>query len=254
VAHLSDIHTVGERFGFRVESGRAGPRGNERLQQLLARLDAIHAAEPLDFVLITGDLTDAGRSAEWAELLSALERYPRLANLIVALPGNHDVNVVDRASPARMELPTSPTKLMRQLRTLSMLDLLHGGRMHVVDRATRRIGRSFREVLRLHTQAMIAFADGGPGSRTLAELWHASFPMILPPDAPEGLGIAVLNSNAETHFSFSNALGLISAEQTKALRRVMGRIRDHAGSWGCIITWWNIRAGRRRCRNGSGQH
>lgn len=27
VAHLSDIHVVGERYGFRIESGRAGPRG-----------------------------------------------------------------------------------------------------------------------------------------------------------------------------------------------------------------------------------
>jgi hypothetical protein len=31
IAHLSDIHVVGERYGFRLESGRAGPRGNERL-------------------------------------------------------------------------------------------------------------------------------------------------------------------------------------------------------------------------------
>ncbi len=28
VAHLSDIHVVGERYGFRMESGRGGPQGN----------------------------------------------------------------------------------------------------------------------------------------------------------------------------------------------------------------------------------
>src|SRR5262245_45387178 len=67
VAHLSDLHAVGERYGYRIESGRAGPRGNVRLTRLLARLDAIHAERPLDLVLITGDMTDAGRSAEWAE-------------------------------------------------------------------------------------------------------------------------------------------------------------------------------------------
>ena len=33
----------------------------------------------------------------------------------------------------------------------------------------------------------------------------------------DGLGVAVLNSNAETHFSFTNALGLISAEQARRL-------------------------------------
>ena len=99
VAHLSDLHAVGERYGFRIESGRAGPRGNTRLERLLARLEAIHAERPVDLVLITGDMTDAGRSAEWAELLAALGRYPRLLERTLMLPGNHDTNVVDRANP-----------------------------------------------------------------------------------------------------------------------------------------------------------
>ncbi len=76
VVHLSDIHVVGERYGFRIESGRAGPRGNDRLAKVLDRLDAIHAAQPLDLVLITGDITDAGRSAEWAEFLDLLASAP----------------------------------------------------------------------------------------------------------------------------------------------------------------------------------
>ena len=41
VAHLSDLHVVGERYGFRIESGRAGPRGNGRLDRVLAHLAAI---------------------------------------------------------------------------------------------------------------------------------------------------------------------------------------------------------------------
>lgn len=99
VAHLSDVHVVGERYGFRIESGRAGPRGNERFQEVLGRLEAIHAAEPLDLVLITGDMTDAGRSAEWGEFLDAMGRHPALAERCLILPGNHDVNIVDRANP-----------------------------------------------------------------------------------------------------------------------------------------------------------
>ncbi len=100
IAHLSDIHVVGERYGFRIESGRAGPRGNERLSRLLALLDSVHASNPLDMILITGDMTDAGRSAEWSELLDALTVYPRLAERVLILPGNHDLNIVDRANPA----------------------------------------------------------------------------------------------------------------------------------------------------------
>jgi hypothetical protein len=57
IAHLSDIHVVGERYGFRIESGRSGPRGNERLRQALTQLEAIDANDPLDAILITGDVT-----------------------------------------------------------------------------------------------------------------------------------------------------------------------------------------------------
>ena len=149
VAHLSDIHTVGERYGFRIESGRSGPRGNERLRQTLARLDEIHAAHPLDVILITGDLTDAGRSAEWAEFFAALAAYPRLAELVIALPGNHDVNVVDRASPARMDLPTSPTKRLRQVRTISALGMLQGTRLQCRgEQGTAGLGGTLADALK----------------------------------------------------------------------------------------------------------
>ncbi len=97
VAHLSDIHVVGERYGFRIESGRGGPRGNERLERAMARLEQSHAACPLDLVLITGDMTDAGRSAEWAEFFDIVSAHPNLAERMLILPGNHDVNIVDRA-------------------------------------------------------------------------------------------------------------------------------------------------------------
>ncbi len=219
VAHLSDIHTVGERYGFRVESGRSGPRGNERLRQALRRLDAIHAAHPLDLVLITGDLTDAGRSAEWAEFFDALAPYPDLAALVVALPGNHDVNVVDRASPARLELPSSPLKRLRQLRTLSALAVLQGARLRIVESATGRLGGTLADALAPHAADMVSFADDGSAHRSssLAGLWDTSFPLVRPPDTDDGLGIVVLNSNAETHFSFTNALGLVSAEQARGL-------------------------------------
>ena len=87
IAHLTDIHTVGERYGFRIESGRSGPRGNGRLRQTLARLDEIHTARPLDVILITGDLTDAGRSAEWAEFFAAFAAYPQVGRTCGRAPG-----------------------------------------------------------------------------------------------------------------------------------------------------------------------
>ena len=57
--------------------------------------------------------------------------------------------------------------------------------------------------------------NGGYYYRGLPSWAH----VILPPETDDGLGIAILNSNAETHFSFTNALGLVSLEQTHRFER-----------------------------------
>ena len=219
IAHLSDIHVVGERYGFRIESGRAGPRGNERLTRLLTLLDGIHANNPLDTILITGDMTDAGRSAEWSELLDALAAHPRLAERTLILPGNHDLNIVDRANPARLDLPTSPNRTLRRLRFLSAVDALHGERVRLIDQTAGCLAGSLSETLKPHRAAIARFAEVGRPrlSRILNELWAAAFPMVLLPDRDDGLGIILLNSNADTHFSFTNALGMISIEQVRRI-------------------------------------
>ena len=215
VVHLSDVHVVGERYGFRIESGRSGPRGNERLKRILNELDVLHAKTPLDLVLITGDMTDAGSSAEWAEFLDAMAAHPAIAERAVILPGNHDLNIVDRANPARMDLPTSPNRRLRQLRTLSAMRELQGNRVRVVSYSRRHVGKTLDEYLQPHLKKMARFADRATPllSYALPELWAKVFPMVLPPDGQDGLGVIVLNSNADTHFSFTNALGMVSTEQ-----------------------------------------
>lgn len=219
VVHLSDIHVVGERYGFRIESGRSGPQGNDRWKQVLVQLSAIHARESLDVILITGDMTDAGRSTEWAEFQDALAAYPELAALVLMLPGNHDVNIVDRANPARLDLPTSPNRRLRQIRTLAALAVLQGDRVRVIDTRAGAIGGTLEQALEPHLHAMAQFmAIGSPRlAKTLPELWNTVFPMVLPPPDDDGLGIILLNSNANTHFSLTNALGLISAEQARGI-------------------------------------
>jgi hypothetical protein len=225
VAHLSDIHVVGERFGFRIEGGRSGPRGNERLKQALAALDEAHAREPLDFVLITGDITDAGRSSEWAEFIDALAPFPRVAELMVILPGNHDLNVVDRANPARFDLPTSPKKRLRQMRALSTMAALQGERVHVVDDAAGECRTTLGDALQPKAVRIAAFADRGSARLTweLQDQWLQVFPMVLLPKTEDGLGIILLDSNAQTHFSFTNALGLVTSEQTRAINKIAAR-------------------------------
>jgi hypothetical protein len=223
VAHLSDLHVIGEQYGFRIESGRSGPRGNGRLEEILTRLTAIHMNNPLDHVLITGDMTDAGRASEWAVFLEALSRHPDLAARTILLPGNHDVNIVDRANPARLDLPFSPGKRLRQIRTLSAMAAIQGDRVHVVDSAGKPTA-TLHEALAPHRDAIVALAERGGLRRAAAlrGLFDDQFPMILLPDTEDGLGIAILNSNAETHFSFTNALGLVSLEQTRRFESAAG--------------------------------
>jgi predicted MPP superfamily phosphohydrolase len=222
VAHLSDLHVVGERYGFRIESGRGGPRGNERLARLMARLAAIDAADPLDHLLVTGDMTDAGRATEWAEFLDAISQHPHLAARMILLPGNHDMNIVDRANPARLDLPFSPGKRLRQMRTLSAIAAVQGDRVRVVD-DSGKLTATLNEALAPHRQRIAAFAERGGLRRAagLIGLFDDQFPMVLPPDQEDGMGVVILNSNAETHFSFTNALGLVSVAQAHRLAAVL---------------------------------
>jgi hypothetical protein len=190
----------------------------------MARLAAIHTTNPIDLVLVSGDMTDAGRATEWAEFLDTVARYPALAARMIVLPGNHDVNIVDRANPARLELPFSPGKRLRQMRTLSAIAAVQGDRVRVVDGAEQR-GSTLNEALAPHRMRIAAFAESGGLRRAvgLGRIFDNQFPMILCPDPEDGLGVAILNSNAETHFSFTNALGLVSVEQTHRLAAAMGR-------------------------------
>lgn len=221
VAHLSDIHAVGGRYAFRIESGRTGPRGNVRLKQVFARLEALHAAEPLDLILITGDVTDAGLSAEWAEFYDLLAEHPALARLILVAPGNHDLNIVDRANPARLDLPGSPHKTLRKLRVLSAMAAIQGERVFVVDSAGGRLGDSLAAAVAPFAEQIARFGDTGRPRfpRDLSDLWNKAFPLVRPPERADGLGVILLNSNADTHFSFTNALGMIGSDQAKAIEK-----------------------------------
>jgi 3',5'-cyclic AMP phosphodiesterase CpdA len=223
VAHLSDVHVVGERWGLRIESGRAGPRGNHRFAAVMERLAAIDRDTALDLLLVSGDMTDAGRSSEWAEFLAILAAHPALAARTVVLPGNHDLNIVDRANPARLDLPWSTTKRLRQMRTLSAIAAVQGARAFVVDRQTGRPVSTLAEAVEPHRARIVRFADAPMlwDGVDLATVWADIFPMLVPPATPDGLGVIVLNSNAETHFSFTNALGLVSAEDMIVVGRIL---------------------------------
>jgi len=102
---------------------------------------------------------------------------------------------------------------------ISAMAAVQGASVRLVDSACGRLGPTLDDALGPYRAAIAAFADKGSLrlSRPIAELWTGIFPMVRPPETEDGLGIILLNSTAETHFSFTNALGLVSAAQMRAI-------------------------------------
>jgi hypothetical protein len=78
------------------------------------------------------------------------------------------------------------------------MGVLQGRRVRVVDLKKGCLGESLTEAMEPYLADMARFADAGRPhiSKSLTELWNKVFPMILPPDRSDGLGIILLNSNA----------------------------------------------------------
>lgn len=94
VLHLSDLHLRGDRSV------------NELLQPLDADLRTNLRVTRLDYLVVSGDLTDkhTPQGFEYAEqfLQQVLSRFGLNANRLILVPGNHDVDL--QTNPYRMEL------------------------------------------------------------------------------------------------------------------------------------------------------
>jgi 3',5'-cyclic AMP phosphodiesterase CpdA len=232
VAHLSDLHVVGERYGYRMECGTHGPRGNRSVRNALRKLRAIHASTPIDRVLVTGDVTDAGTRAEWVEFLDLLRSCPDIRSRVLFVPGNHDVNIVDRTNTGRFDIPWSVSHGLRRLRFVVALDAIQGDRVHIVDRKSGALGPSLRDYLqdgdRPARLRELAEEGSWRGRWEVARVWDDIFPLVVPPTEPGGCGVILLDSNARSHFSATNAIGVVGRSELKRLRTILNGFRDHA--------------------------
>lgn len=225
IAHLSDLHLVGERYGFRMEAGSHGPHGNRCFRNTLRKLAAIDAQTHIDRVLITGDVTDAGTRAEWAEFLDIIRSCPIMRSRMSFVPGNHDVNIVDRTNPGRLDLPGSTGMTLRKLRVVLTLDAVQGDRAHVVDRVTGALGPLLKDYLREGNRPNLlrSLAERGTirGRWEMTRLWDEIFPLVEPATSEDGYGLILLDSNAPSHVALTNAIGVVHPTQLKALRSVL---------------------------------
>jgi 3',5'-cyclic AMP phosphodiesterase CpdA len=115
IAQISDLHFLPKgtlAFG-RIDVAGCLERAIDHLNALRPRPDA---------VLITGDLTNDGDDAVWAELMSALGR---LEAPIWPLPGNHDDRELMRSACARLRLfpDQGPLRFAADLGPLRLIGL-----------------------------------------------------------------------------------------------------------------------------------
>jgi hypothetical protein len=230
VAHLSDLHLVGSRHDFRMEPGTRGPQGNERWRTAMARVAEIHQKTPLDWILITGDVTDTGTRAEWVEFLDQIDAHPGLRDRVLILPGNHDVNIADRWNAGRLEMPWSAGLALRKLRFIVAADQLQGERVHLVDHVTGKLGPTLSDTLRdgKRLERLRALASDGSfrGRWLVPQLWRDLFPLVVPPEPDGRPGIVLLNSCTDSHMALTNGIGAIEPDQLQALKRLMAGFGD----------------------------
>ena len=233
VAHLSDLHLVGERYGYRMETGMHGAQGNQCVYDALQKLAELHASQPVDCVVVTGDITDAGTRSEWLQFLDLLQLFPELRSRMCLVPGNHDVNIVDRTNTARPDLPWSMGKSLRKLRFVLALDEIQGDRAHLVDHKSGTLGPSLAQYLREghRLELLRGLAEEGTlrGRWELSKVWNAMFPLVEPAADGRRYGLILLDSNAPSNVSLTNAIGVVNPAQLRAVRAILRTV--DGGAW-----------------------
>ncbi|KYF97005.1 cAMP phosphodiesterase [Sorangium cellulosum] len=201
LCQLSDLHiTAGGREPYEIEEGSAAwPEGVARpdtaeLTGRLRRLVAEIAAKKPPLVALTGDMTDLGEEAQWAELEAALSGIPASSHVLM-VPGNHDIAINVGTSPD----PYLKKRAEREQRFIEVLTRVERGpfqpRLHIPAR--KRARRRLRAIAGLYPRRL---------------------------DLEGGIRIFGLNSNRyRSRFVGSNAIGQIGGGQLRRLARALRR-------------------------------
>lgn len=132
---------------------------------------------------------------------------------MLILPGNHNLNAIDRADPARLDLPTSPKKRLQNCarfpRWRLCKDTMCAGSTMTENPATLQEYVSARAA-DIATSPKIA--DRFTLTWKLADLWPQSFPMVLSRPTSHSIDQAVSFLSTRTpriYAPFTNAPGLV---------------------------------------------
>jgi len=235
LAHLSDLHLT-ESPGLMAMSGALG--GNLQFEALLRAHSRVLARQQA--VVLSGDITDAGRGSEWKVFFSHWDRLG-LQGRSVLVPGNHDINIIDPGDRVAVD-PAHVLRAKRLVRTLAAMDRLQGDRAWVWGPQGPLL---LRRYLADEAPALLAFIQdptlGTPetpwlrllgylltgtwpqGDRQdrqslarLESLWQGAFPLFVELRGQDAL-VVVLDSNVAAAGLWDNALGELNQAQLRRL-------------------------------------
>ena len=95
----------------------------------------------------------------------------------------------------------------------------------LVERGSGRLGPHLSDYLREGNRVGLLreLAEDGAaaGRREMNEVWDRIFPLVEAPEGSDSYGLILLDSNARSHFALTNAIGVVSPSQLKALKAVL---------------------------------
>ena len=238
LAHLSDLHMTGGEEAIERRTVMTG----EVLRSVIEKHE--RTLTSADLILITGDLTDAGRPSEWQEFFSLIPAA--LLGKSIILPGNHDVAIVSK-SKWRMEDADARSRTQRYIRMISAMNLVQGSRAFVTD--GRKQPCLLQNFLQPYISRMNDFTGGAPDSVHLRRwrwnrpvqnmyadldspvvetmvhaLWRLIFPMaVLSPDRKSV--VYVFDSTDFALTILGNAYGRAAKGDPEFMTRKLDRLR-----------------------------
>jgi Calcineurin-like phosphoesterase len=232
IAHWSDLHITGSDTDCRVDVKVASSPNNRLIQLIQDHSDTLKG---VDALLVTGDMTDAGRAQEWKRFFEIYQMLPiETQRRTILVPGNHDINVTDRRF-WYMEDETSQVRNSHLIRFLAAANMIQGERTKILSESG---WVSLSEYLRDIQGQLISFCEGyryvlplrfSSGIdliRLPDKVWNDVFPMIVElPAIP--LIIVVCDSNSLTSNPISNAFGSMEERQLQKLKTILAQYEGY---------------------------
>ena len=257
ISHWSDLHLTASDEQPLVEDRLLGRRVPAVTNRFFSHLLETEEWNDSEAIIVTGDITDTGVGEEWNIFRNAIDANASIGNKIVLVPGNHDINIVDKPTLFKVESGDRTYLKLRLMRTILALDMVQGHRAQVIDengklRSVRKYVGSFAALFEEFindpprtTYELRIRGSGGSGAPSRQyetiqmsdeqrrifnapnECWDKLFPMVVPLEN-KNAAIVVCNSVKTQTSMVDNAIGEIDEAQLLRLQAIPKLFPRHA--------------------------